>query len=120
MKINAPEKPKTLQEIWGDKYKVEESDASRFKTSLDHTKMKQALDNYKTHNPAVFNDEWKLTIKNKTLKFKINDHKGKIVEGEAWRIQINGEGIEEIPTKIPRKKAKARKQIKDVNNITID
>ena len=35
-------------------------------------------------------------------------------EGTAFRIQINGNGIEEIPTLIPRKKAAPRKQIKDV------
>lgn len=34
--------------------------------------------------------------------------------GEAWRICISGNGIEEIPTLIPRKKASKRKQIKDV------
>lgn len=50
----------------------------------------------------------------KSKKKTTHKYKGKIVEGEAWRIHINGEGIEEIPTKIPRKKAKARKQIKDV------
>ena len=42
------------------------------------------------------------------------DKKGNIIEGEAWRMHISGSGIEEIPTKIPRKQAKARKQIKDV------
>ena len=35
-------------------------------------------------------------------------------EGSAFRININGNGIEEIPTLIPRKKALPRKQIKDV------
>ena len=34
--------------------------------------------------------------------------------GTAWRIQINGAGIEEIPTLIPRKQSKSRQQIKDV------
>jgi hypothetical protein len=34
--------------------------------------------------------------------------------GIAWRTHITGEGIEEIPTKIPRKKAYPKKQIKDV------
>jgi hypothetical protein len=34
--------------------------------------------------------------------------------GNAFRITISGKGIEEIPTIIPRKKASARKQIKDV------
>jgi hypothetical protein len=33
--------------------------------------------------------------------------------GKAFRISINGSGIEEIPTQIPRKKANSRKQIKD-------
>ena len=33
--------------------------------------------------------------------------------GSAFRIHINGNGLEEIPTKIPRKQANARKQIKD-------
>ena len=33
--------------------------------------------------------------------------------GTSFRICINGTGIEEIPTKIPRKKAEPRKQIKD-------
>jgi len=34
--------------------------------------------------------------------------------GEAWRIFISGEGIEEIPVLCPRKKANPRKQRKDV------
>ena len=33
--------------------------------------------------------------------------------GSSFRICINGSGLEEIPTKIPRKQAYARKQIKD-------
>jgi len=33
--------------------------------------------------------------------------------GNAFRININGIGLEEIPTQIPRKKASPRKQIKD-------
>jgi hypothetical protein len=33
--------------------------------------------------------------------------------GTAFRIHINGVGLEEIPTKIPRKKANPRQQIKD-------
>jgi len=33
--------------------------------------------------------------------------------GKAFRISINGEGIETIPTLIPRKQAETRKQIKD-------
>ena len=42
--------------------------------------------------------------------------------GEAWRINISGEGIEEIPVMCPRKKANSRKQIKDVlvSGITIE
>ena len=47
-------------------------------------------------------------------KKTINEYKGEIIEENAWRIHINGKGIEEIPTKIERKKAKARKQFKDV------
>lgn len=34
--------------------------------------------------------------------------------GEAWRINISGEGIENIPVLCPRKKANSRQQIKDV------
>lgn len=34
--------------------------------------------------------------------------------GEAWRIQISGKGLEEIPVLCSRKKAYPRKQIKDV------
>ena len=43
-------------------------------------------------------------------------------EGKAWRICISGKGIEEIPTRIPRKQAVARKQIKDVlsTGITVE
>ncbi len=41
-------------------------------------------------------------------------------EGSAFRICINGEGIEEIPTLIPRKKALPRNQIKDVLVTGID
>jgi hypothetical protein len=40
-------------------------------------------------------------------------YKGVKQEGTAFRIQINGNGIEEIPTLIPRKQASPRKQIKD-------
>ena len=42
--------------------------------------------------------------------------------GEAWRICISGEGLEEIPVMCPRKKANPRKQIKDVlvSGITIE
>lgn len=41
-------------------------------------------------------------------------HKGIKHIGEAWRICINGEGVDEIPTLSPRKQALPRKQIKDV------
>jgi hypothetical protein len=41
-------------------------------------------------------------------------YKGEKNYGNAWRIHINGSGLEEIPTLIPRKKASIRKQIKDV------
>jgi DNA polymerase III delta prime subunit len=34
--------------------------------------------------------------------------------GEAWAINISGEGIEEIPVLCPRKKSNSRQQIKDV------
>jgi len=41
-------------------------------------------------------------------------YKGIKKQGTTWRIMISGEGIEEIPTLIPRKKAHPRQQIKDV------
>ena len=41
-------------------------------------------------------------------------YKGEKREGTYFRTSIYGKGIEEIPVKLPRKKAKARKQIKDV------
>jgi hypothetical protein len=41
-------------------------------------------------------------------------YKGEKSYGEVWRIFINGAGIEQIPTLIPRKKATIRKQKKDV------
>ena len=41
-------------------------------------------------------------------------YKGVKQEGTAFRININGHRIEEIPTLIPRKQATPRKQIKDV------
>ena len=41
-------------------------------------------------------------------------YKGVKQTGTAFRIHITGKGIEEIPTKIPRKRASPRKQIKDV------
>lgn len=42
--------------------------------------------------------------------------------GEAWRISITGEGIEQIPTLSPRKQALPRRQIKDVliSGITVE
>lgn len=49
--------------------------------------------------------------KKKTTSWTYNGIKN---YGYAWRICISGEGIEEIPTKCPRKKAKSRMQIKDV------
>jgi hypothetical protein len=54
---------------------------------------------------ACYKSKKQTTCKNK---------KGEIIEGEAWRMHISGSGIEEIPTKIRRKQAKIRKQIKDV------
>lgn len=49
-------------------------------------------------------------------------HLGVKKYGEAWRIIISGEGLEEIPVLCPRKKANSRKQIKDVlvSGITIE
>lgn len=41
-------------------------------------------------------------------------HKGIKKNGTAWRIMISGQGIETIPTQIPRKKASPRSQVKDV------
>ena len=41
-------------------------------------------------------------------------HKGVKKQRTAWRICISGQGIEEIPTLIPRKRAYPRQQIKDV------
>ena len=42
--------------------------------------------------------------------------------GNAFRINISGKGLEEIPTKIPRKQANPRKQFKDVlvNGINVE
>lgn len=40
-------------------------------------------------------------------------YKGEKNTGRAFRINISGAGLEEIPTQIPRKKASPRKQIKD-------
>ena len=49
-------------------------------------------------------------------------YKGIAKYGEAWRINISGNGIEEIPVLCPRKKATKRKQIKDVlvSGITVE
>jgi hypothetical protein len=41
-------------------------------------------------------------------------YKGEKKYGTAFRVCINGSGLHEIPTKIPRKRAAPRKQIKDV------
>ncbi len=48
-------------------------------------------------------------------------HNGIKKYGDAWRICINGEGIEQIPTLSPRKQATPRQQIKNVlvSGITI-
>jgi hypothetical protein len=40
-------------------------------------------------------------------------YKGEKKTGQAFRIQINGNGIEEIPVLVPRKKSNPRKQVKD-------
>ena len=49
-------------------------------------------------------------------------YKGVKKHGSAFRIHINGAGIEQIPTLIPRKQATYRKQIKDslVTGITVE
>lgn len=49
----------------------------------------------------------------KKLKKTSWTYKGEKKEGTAWRVHISGQGIEEIPTKIPRKRAHPREQIKD-------
>ena len=41
-------------------------------------------------------------------------YKGEKKNGKAFRISISGEGIEQIPTIVPRKRANPRKQIKNV------
>lgn len=46
-------------------------------------------------------------------------YKGEKKYGKAFTIHISGEGIEDIPTIIPRKKAKKREQIKNVLNTSI-
>jgi hypothetical protein len=50
----------------------------------------------------------------KKIKETTWTHKGIKNKGFVYRINISGKGIEEIPTLIPRKKAKTRQQIKDV------
>jgi hypothetical protein len=58
----------------------------------------------------------------KSLKNTSWTYKGEKKYGTAWRIHINGNGIETIPTLIPRKQATSRKQIKDVlvSGISVD
>ncbi len=48
-------------------------------------------------------------------------YKGEKKYGTAWRICINGNGVEKIATQIPRKRASPRRQIKDalVTGITV-
>ena len=41
-------------------------------------------------------------------------HNGVKNYGTAWRININGKGLENVPTLIPRKQSSSRQQIKDV------
>jgi hypothetical protein len=57
----------------------------------------------------------------KSLKNTSWTYKGIKNYGTAFRININGNGLEEIPTQILRKQANARKQIKDclVTGITV-
>lgn len=50
----------------------------------------------------------------KKIKKTTWTHKGIKKYGTDFRISINGEGIEEIPTKCPRKKSKKRNQKKNV------
>jgi hypothetical protein len=50
----------------------------------------------------------------KTLKKTSWTHNGIKKHKTCWRITISGNGIEEIPTKIPRKRANPRKQKKNV------
>ena len=52
--------------------------------------------------------------KNKNKKQTSWTYQGIKKYGEAWVINISGEGIEEIPVLCPRKKANSRQQIKDV------
>ena len=55
----------------------------------------------------------------KNIKDTTWTYKGVKNYGEAWRINISGKGIEEIPVLCPRKKANARRQVKDVLNTGI-
>ena len=50
----------------------------------------------------------------KKLKKTSLKYNGMKKHNKSWRIIISGNGIEEIPTKIPRKRASPRKQKKDV------
>uniref|UniRef100_A0A6C0KTR6 DOD-type homing endonuclease domain-containing protein n=1 Tax=viral metagenome TaxID=1070528 RepID=A0A6C0KTR6_9ZZZZ len=50
----------------------------------------------------------------KSIKKTTWTYKGVKKYGFAYRTNINGEGVEEIPTIIPRKRANSRKQIKNV------
>jgi superfamily I DNA/RNA helicase len=54
----------------------------------------------------------------RTLGFKVTIEKmsvAKYPNNDYWRANIFGEGLEELPIKIPRKKAKPRQQIKNAN-----
>jgi superfamily II DNA or RNA helicase len=55
----------------------------------------------------------------KKLKNTSWTYKGDKKYGTAFRTTINGQGLEEIPTIIPRKKSPPRRQIKDVLNYRI-
>jgi len=50
----------------------------------------------------------------KNQKNTISTYKSIKKQDTTWKINISGQGLEEIPTLIPRKKAELRKQIKDV------
>jgi len=58
----------------------------------------------------------------KSIKNTSWTYKGEKKYGTAWSININGNGIETIPTLIPRKQATPRKQIKDliVSGISVE
>jgi len=55
----------------------------------------------------------------KTVCKKSCMYKGEKREGTYYKASISGQGLEEIPTKCPRKKAQPRKQIKDALNTRI-